>query len=277
MTYCLVGSKGRLGQAIAKTFSHDKTICLERSIYQEWSHSGQADRVSKYFESTNKSYSTILVASGLLDPNASSEDLISINYTLPRNIIDGATKLGFKVITFGTVMEGLLNSKNSYVQSKTLLNEYIQSLTAVKSPATHIQLHTLYGLGKPSPFMFLGQILYALTNNVAFRMTSGCQLREYHHFLDEAKAIQNICGSEITGVVNLSHGKPVSLREIAQHVFLAFDKEGLLDIGALPEPTEENYDKFFLKSNAFNDVKLPDILPAIVNYMKACYSSEVWK
>ena len=67
--------------------------------------------------------------------------------------------------------------------------------------------------------MFLGQILSALKNDEAFKMTSGCQLREYHHFLDDAEAIRTISGLKITGVVNLSHGKPVSLKDIAQASF----------------------------------------------------------
>ena len=155
-----------------------------------------------------------------------------------------------------------------------LLNEYIHSLTSRDSTTLHIQLHTLYGLGEPSPFMFLGQILSALRNNVAFKMTSGCQLREYHHFLDDAEVIQKICGSEITGVVDLSHEKPISLKDIAQQVFLAFDKNNLLKIGSLPEPPEENYDKIF-KPKKINDASFRDTLPAIVNYLKTCYSSKV--
>ena len=273
MTYYLIGSKGRLGQAIFKTFPDDEVVCLDRSVYRDWSCSGAADRILQYFESVNGTNSTVLVASGLLDANVSSEDLISVNYRLPKNIIDGATKLGLRVVTFGTVMEGLLASKNNYVQSKTLLNEYVQSLTAANNRAVHIQLHTLYGLGEPSPFMFLGQILSALKNNTAFEMTSGCQLREYHHCLDDAEAIKKIADLQTAGVVNLSHGKPVSLKEIARQVFSAFGNDHLLKIGALPEPTEENYDKTFLKSDIVRDVSFRDSLSAIVDYMKTCYSS----
>ena len=272
MTYYLIGSQGRLGQAICKTFPNDELVCLDRSIYHDWSLTGAIDGISKYFESVNETNSTVLVASGLLDPKISCENLISVNYRLPKNIIDGATKLGLRVITFGTVMEGLLSSKNSYIQSKTLLNEYIQSLTTTNNPSVHIQLHTLYGLGEPSPFMFLGQILSALRNNMAFKMTSGCQLREYHHFLDDAEAIRQIADSQTTGVINLSHGEPVALKDIAQQVFSAFGNNHLLKIGSLPEPSEENYDKYFLKSDIVSNISFRDSLPAIVNYMKACYS-----
>ncbi len=108
-------------------------------------------------------------------------------------------------------MEELVSSKNRYVQSKTLLNHYVKSLNSQHNSVAHIQLHTLYGVGAPSPFMFLGQILSALRNDSVFEMTSGCQLREYHHFLDDTEAIKQILESQTTGVVNLSNGKPVTL------------------------------------------------------------------
>ncbi len=71
MIYYLIGSNGRLGQAVRKTLIHDDLVCLDRSIYQNWSNSGSSDKVSKYFELNKKTQATILVASGLLDPTAS--------------------------------------------------------------------------------------------------------------------------------------------------------------------------------------------------------------
>jgi len=275
MTYYLIGSQGRLGRAICSDFASDDIVCLERSIYKGWSLSSTVDQVSKYFESLTGGDTTILIASGLLDPMLSKDDLFSVNYTLPKNIIDGAAKLGIRVITFGTVMEGLLMSKNGYVQSKTLLNEYVQSMAEKKNPVVHVQLHTLYGIDQPSPFMFLGKILSVLGNNTVFKMTSGRQLREYHHFLDDAKVIRAIADSQVTGVVNLSHGEPVTLKNIAQNVFAAFDKSHLLRIGAMPEPPDENYDKIFQKTGTARQKCFRNSLPAIVDYMKNCYISAV--
>ena len=273
MAFYLIGGRGRLGRAIAAEYSDSKLVLINRLIYEDWSREGAADQVSNYFDKNVRENSTVFVASGLLDPNLSEDDLIKVNYTLPKNVIDGASKLGVKVITFGTVMEGLIKSKNAYVLSKTDLNNYVEKMLNAERSIKHIQLHTLYGIGHPSPFMFLGQMLLAIKANLPFQMTSGRQLREYHHLEDEAAAIRLIADSSVSGVVNLSHGQPVSLRAIAENVFDALGESQLLRLGALPEPAEENYDRIFRANEIVDSVRFRDVLPNISKYMKNCYIS----
>ena len=52
----------------------------------------------------------------------------------------------------------------------------------------HLHLHTLYG-GRPQAHMFLGQMIRALERGAEFAMSSGEQLREYHHVHDIAGAM----------------------------------------------------------------------------------------
>ncbi len=272
MTYYLVGARGRLGQAIAYEYADNKIMSLDRSIYENWAIPGLQDQVSRYFDKRSKEGATVFVASGLLDPKLSQEDLLRVNYHLPKNLIDGAAKLGIKIITFGTVMEGLLQSRNPYIQTKIKLGEYISAAAANGSPAIHLQLHTLYGVGQPSSFMFLGQMLAAIRDNVQFKMTSGRQLREYHHLVDEAKAIRKIADSTLSGIVNVSHGKPLSLKIIADGVFQALGRDDLLCVGALSEPPKENYEKILNPIEILQQVAFRDSLPAIIQYMKECHS-----
>ena len=273
MAFYLIGGRGRLGRAIAAEYADSKLVLINRLIYEDWSREGAAEQVSRYFDQNVRENSTVFVASGLLDPSLPEDDLINVNYTLPKNVIDGASKHGLKVITFGTVMEGLIKSKNSYVRSKTDLNNYAEKMSSVQRSIKHIQLHTLYGIGHPSPFMFLGQMLLAIKANLPFQMTSGRQLREYHHLEDEAAAIRLIADSSVSGVVNLSHGQPVSLRAIAENVFDALGESQLLRLGALPEPAEENYDRIFRANEIVDSVRFREVLPNINKYMKNCYTS----
>lgn len=274
MTLYLIGARGRLGQAIAHEYADNGIVSVDRSIYEDWSQPGVADLISRYFDKRSNGDMTVFVASGLLDPTLSQEDLLRVNYHLPKNLIDGAAKLGIKIITFGTVMEGFLQSKNPYIQSKTALGEYVSAVAAADKPAIHLQIHTLYGVGQPSPFMFLGQMLTAIRDNVPFKMTSGRQLREYHHLSDEAKAIRQIANSAPPGVLNVSHGKPLSLRAIAESVFQALGKDDLLRVGSLPEPQEENYEKIVNPTEILRHVAFRDSLPAIVQYMRECHSCQ---
>jgi hypothetical protein len=120
--------------------------------------------------------------------------------------------------------------------------------------------------------MFLGQMLTAIRNNAPFKMTSGRQLREYHHLVDEAKAIRRIANAAAPGVLNVSHGKALRLRAIAGSVFQALEKGDLLRVGALPEPPEENYEIVLKPADILRQVAFRDPLPAIVQYMQECNS-----
>ena len=272
MTVYLIGARGRLGQAIVNEYADSEIFSLDRSVYEGWSRTGVADLVSRYFDRHSNENATVFVASGLLDSRLSQDELLSVNYHLPKNLIDGAAKLGIKVITFGTVMEGLLKLKNPYIQSKCALRDYVNVVVAQGWPATHLQIHTLFGLGLPSPFMFLGQMLSAIRVNQPFKMTSGRQLREYHHLTDEAKAIRQIANSACPGTLNLSHGKPLSLNTIAESVFQALGKSDLLHIGTLPEPPDENYEKILKPTEIVQQTTFRDSLPAIIQYMQECHA-----
>lgn len=272
MHYYLIGSRGRLGQAIAGAYDTNQLHPLSRNEYGEWSQHGGADKISRYFDKNPNKGSTLFVTSGLLDPSLSKDELHAINYLLPVNLIDGASKAGIKVVTFGTVMEGLVKSQNPYINSKIALKEFVENTAAKKNGVKplHIQIHTLYGSGQPSSFMFLGQILDSIKNNKPFKMTSGRQLREYHHLSDETIAIKKLVEANFSGVHDISHGKPVSLASIAKSAFDAFGRADLLQIGALADPAEDNYEKILKPLNIVETVNFRESLPGIVNYLLEC-------
>ena len=265
--FYILGGSGRLGKALVDEFSKEDIITIGRDFYQDWSNLGGEDKVFQYFDNLQNESAIILIASGLLDPTLSREDIFRVNFLLPKNVIQGVKQLKIKVITFGSVMENLMPSKNYYFESKSCLSEYVSNLASDNKDILHIQLHTLYGGGIPAPFMFLGQILSALQRNDVFEMTSGKQLREYHHVLDEVKAIRKLLDINGYGTVNISHGNPITLKNIASSIFDSFGRRELLHIGALPEPEEENFNQTFKLSEFILQSNFRDSLPAIVEYM----------
>ncbi|WP_313706110.1 NAD(P)-dependent oxidoreductase [Massilia sp.] len=266
----LIGGRGRLGQAIARQYAADDIVSLEREVYQHWAGPGAQADVAAYFAPWAGTGATIFVTSGLLDPKLPAGALWQVNVELPRNIIEGAAALGLRVITFGTVMEALLAARNPYVNSKAALGEFAAARAAEGAPVTHVRVHTLYGGGLPSRFMFLGQILDALDNGAPFRMTQGKQLREYHHVDDDACAIRMLAETGVNGVLDLSHGAPLSLRELAGAVFETFGAAGQLQVGTLPEPGEENYNTVFARHPMLERASFRDTLPALVAYLEEC-------
>ena len=266
----IIGGRGRLGQALARAWPAGEALCLERALYEGWAQDGAEQEVARALAPWAGGASTVFVACGLLDPALAPAAHQQVNFDLPRNVIAGAASLGLKVVTFGTVMESLLARHNPYIDSKAALGRHVAGLATAGMAVAHVRVHTLFGGGAPSPFMFLGQILNALRQRTPFNMTLGKQLREYHHVDDEARAIRALDAAGVSGVFDLSHGEPVSLRALADSVFSAFDAADLLRLGALAEPLEENYSTVFARHPLLAPQAYRPALPAIVDFLTAC-------
>lgn len=264
----VIGGCGRLGQAISALYRDRAVVSLKREIYQDWWRTKSPGTITRHFEPYAQSDSTVFITAGLLDPSLARDEHNKVNYLLPKHVVEGVTPLGLRVVTFGTIMERIIQNKNAYIQSKTMLGDYVAGAAAKHGQATHMRIHTLYGAGQPSPFMFLGQIHHALTNRVVFEMSPGNQLREYHHLDDEVQAIRLLVDAKVHGAVDLSHGEPISLKVLAHHVFKSFGVESLLRIGALPEPQEENYTAVFERPALLKNSSFRTTLPAVVSYLQ---------
>lgn len=266
----VIGGRGRLGGAIHALYQDHEAVSLRREIYQDWWRDNSPAAISRFFEPYVESNPIVFVTAGVLDPKLTAEEHLRVNYLLPKHIIEGAIPVGARVVTFGTIMERIITGdRNPYVRSKAALGAYVSDMTAGNDRVAHLRVHTLYGAGAPSPFMFLGQIYQALTDNAVFEMSPGNQLREYHHLDDEVRAIRAVVDAKVHGVFDISHGEPVSLKELARHVFSSFNAEPLLRIGALPEPREENYTAVFERPELLKNVRFRPTLPAVVDYLAA--------
>ncbi|SDX27522.1 dTDP-4-dehydrorhamnose reductase [Pseudomonas syringae] len=263
----VIGSRGRLGQAIAEQYPASGVTCIDRAVYERWAEPESVSAIADYFSDYAQVGAVVYVCSGLLDPRLPAQQLHAVNFKLPHNIITAVASAGVRVVTFGTAMERTLTS-NPYVQSKLLLSQFVESIGNGDLKPLHVRIHTLYGSGQPSPFMFLGQIVSALHAGTPFEMTQGRQLREYHHVVDDAVAIKSLVDSHVEGIIELSHGMPVSLGDLAKAIFKAFDKTHLLRLGALPEPTQENFSHVFERPEALKGIVFRDSLESVVDYMK---------
>ena len=105
MKIYIIGGQSRLAISLASKYKTEGLVLLNRSLTSGWSKPGAKDLVARFFERHADEGSIIFVTSGLLDPNLSYEDLLRINYHLPKNIIDGVRYLGMRVVTFGTILE----------------------------------------------------------------------------------------------------------------------------------------------------------------------------
>lgn len=269
MTVFILGSTGQIGNELSNFFYDVKTIKIPQNIYRNWSNPERVSEISKYFTNNNiEQDSMIFISCGILDPKSSKMDLMNANFHIPHNIIKALREIRPKIITFGSIFEKFAENQNLYISSKHRLSSFIESQVSSGSNLLHLRLHTIFGIQKPKPFMFLGQILDSLNQNTFFKMTSGLQLREYHHVTDEVKAIARIASSASLGITEINHGQPLTLKEIAENIFKNVGKSELLKIGGLQDNTHENYFQKLPKSEFASDIVFRDSIPALTEYIK---------
>ncbi len=265
----IIGSRGRLGQALMDSTA--TIVAPERAVYADWWQANAKADMEQFFTGAPAS-SVVLITAGILDPTAPEILHQHINIDLPCRIMDVVRQKGLRVVTFGTVMETLLEQQNPYITAKAMLGKLVAERASSGELVTHVQLHTLYGSGEPAPHMFLGQMYRALRDAQPFTMSSGQQLREYHHVYDVAQAVQALLCSEITGRVSLNHGQPCSLRDLAVHVFTILDHLHLLQIGARPDPACDNYATMLTRPDWLSDIHFRPALPGVAAYMQTLLS-----
>jgi len=227
----------------------------------------------------SKIYGDFIFAGGITDPLVAVEKINYSNIEFPKRVIEATfDHSNFRYLTLGSFQENdeLFYKNNNYLKSKLELGQWITKKSQEsngKNRFLHLRLHTLYG-GKPKDHMFLGQLANAIKNETVFQMSSGIQLREYHHVEDIAVTIRSILEHEWSfgPIVEINSGKPVRLAELAKAIFKAFRKEELLEIGAIPTPTGENLEKVFQRSEdwmiSISRPSLSGVIESLKQYLK---------
>ena len=244
-------------------------ICLNKESLK--------NKLFSYLDS--KIYGDFIFAGGITDPHVSVEKINYSNIEFPKRVIEATfDHSNFRYLTLGSINENveLFYKNNNYLRSKLELGRLIEKKSYEsngKDHFLHLRLHTLYG-GKPKDHMFLGQIAKAIKNGTVFRMSSGLQLREYHHVDDIAVTIRSILEREwdFGPIVEINSGKPVRLAELAKAIFKAFKKEELLEIGSIPTPSGENMGKVFQRSEdwmmSFSRTSINGVIESLKQYLK---------
>lgn len=259
----ILGASGRIGSAMqrhAQSMGHSVKI-IDRETYLGWDDENQA-RATLTDVNVGKT-SLLVCAAGVINPKADEALIKKANLDVPLTACSAARALGAKAVSLGTVLETILpnESQNAYVASKSKLKDHAENNWL------HLQLHTVYGGSAPTPFMFTGLMFNALLRNKRFSMTSGEQLREYHHVDDEVAAILHLARESDTGTMDLSHGNAIKLCDLASDVFDRFGKLDLLGVGDITSPTVEAYEPVFSRNNQLENKQFRDAIPAVYEWL----------
>ena len=77
-------------------------------------------------------------------------------------------------------------------------------------------------------------VILRLLRDEPAAVTGGQQVKDYLHVSDAVSAILAVATSELSGVVNIGSGQPVTVREIVERIGGILGRSHLLRIGALP-------------------------------------------
>lgn len=98
------------------------------------------------------------------------------------------------------------------------------------------------------PTRLVPSVIQSLLKGEKAQCTHGNQIRDFLHVADVADAFAAILDSEVTGIINIGSGKPVSIKELVIQIAKELEKEGDIQLGALP--TRENDPPFIVANTS---------------------------
>lgn len=259
---------GLLAQSIQSNSPINKSKLVHRQIYTDWYHNRDISGIKSYFHSIKSENIEVYLCLGATNSKISKEELIFANYELPLFLVDSVEKFSTKIITFGTIQELLNTDLNNYTQSKFRFSNEIAAENWLDGKLLHVRLHTVYGGKVLKPETFIGQIVGHISNLTKFKMSSGDQIREYHHIKDTVQILDKILEMNLQGPIEISHGKPFKLSLIANYIFGKLHLKNLLLINANEQILGENYNKVFVPNQITKNYNFIDPLKGVFSYVK---------
>ncbi len=238
----ILGSTGLIGSAW-KRF-HTSSVAVERSVIEDWFSNESKDSLAKFLDSLpNDREIEIHFCFGNTNSVQSLNLLMQVNCEWPLVIAKQALMRNFRIVTYGSALE-IFGIRNNYFDSKRAFAAELAALET-KNLWTNVNLHTLYSDSSPHPHMFLGQIYSSLRDKTQFHMSSGMQLREFHYVDDDVAIIDNALRLKYTQNLEISHGKPLKLIQVAEHLFDSFALSDLLKRNKHIDNPNDNYSRIF--------------------------------
>jgi nucleoside-diphosphate-sugar epimerase len=186
-------------------------------------------------------------------------------------ILKASVGLPIQVVTFGSVHE-LTDISNPYMDSKkNLFSFYKENPGAFQW--IHFQLHTLYSESEPHTHMLLGQILASLRSKKKLEMSSGLQIRQYHHVEDVIRIVKKELESSSSYDLKQVNGpETLSIAQLAKAIYGEFDALDLLELGNLAQNPAEVFQARFKLTAGLTSSDFRKSLPAIVSVFKKLLS-----
>jgi len=174
----------------------------------------------------------------------SQENLDSIQASI--NLLSQLAELGCKrFVGIGTCFEydlslGYLSESSLtkpitlYAATKVALSTILQQFAQItEMEVAWIRLFYQYGPMEDERRL-IPSVISSLLRDEVVKTTKGEQIRDFLHIEDVASAIWAVAKSNVSGVVNVGSGQPVTVGQIALELGNLLGKPDLIHLGALP-------------------------------------------
>lgn len=269
--FLILGASGNLSQALQESLHHSETMVLSGRAITSWTEIDGVTAISNFLGNLGNKPQAIFNAVGIIDPRIALTQLNKINFNLPCNLLQATNKLQIPLYTFGSIMErdDTRMVSNNYLASKRNFRRFIDDLDIEqKRSHLHLLVHTWYGVKKLPGHMFLGQIVKSLVDKEIFTMTSGTQMREYHHIKDDMKVVLNLVKQQERGIIEINHGSPVELRKLATAIYKYFNSMQLLNINSHISPEDESGISFYRGTIVNSKHEFRDQIRGVIQYIE---------
>jgi len=269
--FLILGASGNLSHALQKNFPKSETVILNSVDIASWIEPGGALAAKTFLANLNVQPKGIFNAAGIINPQASLDQLNMVNFVLPCNLLEASNELEIPLYTFGSIMErdDYCRASNNYLVSKRNFKHFIDDLDIEqKISHLHFLVHTWYGVNKLPEHMFLGQIVRSLREKKIFNMTSGTQMREYHHIQDDMKVVLDLINRREQGTIELNHGMPIELRSLANAIFTSFNCLELLNVDLNISSADESRSNFYKDAYVNPGYDYRDQIEGVTEYVR---------
>jgi nucleoside-diphosphate-sugar epimerase len=192
-----------------------------------------------------------------------------INYEIPLKILESFKGQISTFVNFGSVLENyVLSSTNGYLKSKKMLANALKDWKQ-EIRILDFKLHTVYGGLTNPPHMLVGHLERIIRERSVLLLSSGKQIREYHHVDDLVPAlVEYIEEEESSGEIAVNTGQSLRIREMVFDVMKEFRLEKKLQFDRLDDPVDDNYSDFTQPTSWTTKFHFREPIPGITEYLK---------
>lgn len=272
-TYVLVGSTGAVGSCLTSHLP-DSTIAISGQRVRHWISQSNSRNFKMALETDlpnlSKSSLVLINCVGITNPLGNIDELVKVNYEFPLRLLQSLDEKIATFVNFGSVLESFVqDDTNAYLNTKVRISTALRMFDT-KTRLINFKLNTIYGGYKNPAHLLIGQLENSIKMRTTLPLSSGSQIREYHHLRDVSIVLSDIIQQgSVFGEIDLNYGFATTIRDVIYQVMRNLNLDHLLDFDFREDPVNDNYNYWPSKSEYLKGYTFRDPVAGITSYLQS--------